>query len=624
MSALHYSALQHSLLRWWGWQLLTTVALALVAAVRYYGVVELDDAPSAMAFRAVMLTAHFTALSAVALSPSLLATMCRAPSWIVVPLGVLSSVATLIVLLIDTQIYQLYRFHINAGVMDLLLGGAARETFAFPASMYAQAGGIAVAIIAAISLSAWAFWRYVRRSPGHPWIARTIGVVVLASIVSFHGLHVWADVYPHEAFLEQTDVLPLRYAATAKRSLRSLGMDVRTRPIAKRASAAQRNSLAYPVRPLSCQPAHDPLNIMFIVIDSWRFDALNAEVTPNLSAFASDSVRFMAHHSGGNATRIGVFTLFYAIPGTYWHRMLSARQGPAFVGELLKQGYDVHAFRSAPLYSPEFDRTVFAQVSDARLRSDGRDAVERDADLTRDFISFLETRSGQRPFFALLFYDSPHKLAFPPDGPAPFQPSAAEVNYLAIDNQTDPEPLFNRYRNSVHYVDALVGQVLASIERKGLLQNTTIVVTGDHGQEFNDNGRNYWGHGSNFTRYQTGVPLILYSPTLSPAVHEHRTTHFDIAPTLMREHLGCNESFDVYSVGHSLFETGGREVLVLSEYADFAIVTADKITLVREQGMQVLDEGYAVLRHQRLDPRIIAAALEQKSYFHQRARLRSK
>ena len=30
--------------------------------------------------------------------------------------------------------------------------------------------------------------------------------------------------------------------------------------------------------------------------------------------------------------------------------------------QLLKQGYDVQAFRSAPLFSPEFDRTVFAQV----------------------------------------------------------------------------------------------------------------------------------------------------------------------------------------------------------------------------------------------------------------------
>ena len=57
-------------------------------------------------------------------------------------------------LLIDTQVYQLYRFHINAGVMNLLLGGAARETFDFSASMYLQATAIALAIIAVQSVAA--------------------------------------------------------------------------------------------------------------------------------------------------------------------------------------------------------------------------------------------------------------------------------------------------------------------------------------------------------------------------------------------------------------------------------------------------------------------------------------
>ena len=52
---------------------------------------------------------------------------------------------------------------------------------------------------------------------------------------------------------------------------------------------------------------------------------------PSLDAFARRSARFMDHHSGGNATRIGVFSLFYSIPGTYWHQILAERQGPVFV-----------------------------------------------------------------------------------------------------------------------------------------------------------------------------------------------------------------------------------------------------------------------------------------------------
>jgi membrane-anchored protein YejM (alkaline phosphatase superfamily) len=328
----------------------------------------------------------------------------------------------------------------------------------------------------------------------------------------------------------------------------------------------------------------------------------------------------MDHHSGGNATRIGVFSLFYSIPGTYWHRMLAEQQGPVFMTQLLTHGYDVQAFRSAPLFSPEFDRTVFAALKSVRTRSNGRNAAERDADLTRDFLSFLNERATRPPFFAMLFYDSPHKLAFPDDYPLPFRPSAGDLNYLRLDNETDTTPLRNRYRNSVHYVDGLIGRVLTAMEQRGLLDNSIIVVTGDHGQEFNDNGRNYWGHGSNYTRYQTGVPLILHSPGQQPAVYRHRTTHFDVVPTLLREHFGCQEPFSSYSVGRSLFEPGGREAVVVSEYADFAIVTADKIAVVREQGMQVLDARHGAARDLHLEPELIAMALEQKSRFYRRGR----
>ncbi len=63
----------------------------------------------------------------------------------------------------------------------------------------------------------------------------------------------------------------------------------------------------------------------------------------------------------------------------------------------------------------------------------------------------------------------------------------------------------------------------------------------------------------------------------------------------MREYLGCDMPFSSYSVGRSLFEPGGRDTLVLSEYSDFSIVTADRIAVIREQGMQVLDTDYSEL-----------------------------
>jgi hypothetical protein len=373
-------------------------------------------------------------------------------------------------------------------------------------------------------------------------------------------------------------------------------------------------TLSYPLQPLACSAPPAPLNIVVILIDSWRFDELNAAVTPNIDTFARRATRFMDHYSGGNATRIGVFSLFYSIPGTYWHRMLAHQRAPVLIEQLSNLGYDVQAFRSAPLHSPEFDRTVFAPIKSIRKRSDGTSPAARDRDLTRDFIRYLDGRSDARPFFALLFYDAPHSFDYPADYPTVFEPSLAHVNYLKLRPGTDPKPLLNRYRNSLHYVDSLVGEALTNLTNRGLLDNSVVIVTGDHGQEFNDSGQNYWGHSSNFTRFQTGVPLLVYAPDLVPRVYSHRTTHFDVMPTVMRDYLGCDAPFAAYSVGQSLFEPGGRETIVMSEYADFAIMHADQTAVVRKHGLELRDSNHVEI-HDRLDPKVIEAALEQKTRF---------
>ena len=176
----------------------------------------------------------------------------------------------------------------------------------------------------------------------------------------------------------------------------------------------------------------------------------------------------------------------------------------------------------------------------------------------------------------------------------------------------------------MHYVDSLVGEALAAIEAQRLLEDSVIVITSDHGQEFNDVGRNFWGHCSNFTRYQTGVPLLLYAPDLAPAVQRHRTSHFDVAADADERYLGCKAPFASYSVGRSLFEARRPDALLMSEYTDFAIVQPDLIAVVREQGMEVISPEYAELEGAVLAPETIKLVLEQKSRFYRSAQANSR
>lgn len=215
------------LLRWWGWLLIAMLAALLLVTTRYFSVVEFDARPASLLFRATMLVAHFTTVATISLLPALIGILLWPRPRIMIPLGVLCGAATVAALLIDTQVYQLYRFHINAGVLNLLFGGAARETFVFSGPMYAQAVLIAATILAGFSLAAGWLWRRVAAPMRRPKISRALASLLVAALVGFHSIHIWADAVGYEPFLEQTEVLPMRYAATAKRLMRAHGVDLR-------------------------------------------------------------------------------------------------------------------------------------------------------------------------------------------------------------------------------------------------------------------------------------------------------------------------------------------------------------------------------------------------------------
>jgi len=601
--------------RWTGWWVVATAACALLIAIRYLAAYGEAGDFGTHAFRVVMLIAHFGLLTAIVLSPVVLLATLRASARLVRLLGVLLASSYLLLLLLDTEVYRLYRFHIDGGVMNLLIGGAGFQTFIFPRSMYLQAAAIAFAVVAGVILLASALWWLVRHSRPRPAVAACIAGAFSTCLAGFHAVHVWADARVVPSITMQTAVLPLPYAATAKRWLRRAGFELPPRE-SLQVDATDSLGLEYPLHPVHCERQRDPANIVLVLIDSWRFDALTVRATPHIAAFADRASVFTNHLSGGNATRIGVFSLFYSIPGTYWHRALDENRGPVIVQELLEHDYDIEVFRSAPLFSPEFDRTVFVELDDPRMRSEGLDPAEWDRDLTNDFLVYLDRKEDESPFFAFLFYDAPHDFDYPEGHPEVFEPSADVVNYLEIDADTDPTPLRNRYLNSVNYVDTLVGEVLDALERQQLLDETIVVITGDHGQEFNDSGANFWGHNSNFNRYQTGVPLVWYEPGRASGIYHHRTSHFDLMPTLLGTALDCEIPFSAVSVGRPLFESTPRDVMVLSDYNTFAIVEPDRFAEVRQYGVAVFRPPYERIREARVAPEVVSAALEHKSRFY--------
>jgi membrane-anchored protein YejM (alkaline phosphatase superfamily) len=103
-----------------------------------------------------------------------------------------------------------------------------------------------------------------------------------------------------------------------------------------------------------------------------------------------------------------------------------------------------------------------------------------------------------------------------------------------------------------------------------------VVITSDHGEEFRDQETAYWGHGSNFTKYQIGVPLVISWPGKQGQV-AYRTSHEDVSLTLVNNALNCGLDPSDISTGTNLFDKGDR-VNIIESYVNQGIVVNDVVT----------------------------------------------
>ena len=499
-------------------------------------------------------------------------------------------------LLNDTMVFAQYRFHINAVVVDLVLSD---DVVVFPFIMWLSA----LATLAILFILQFFMIRkiehYVVDESGKvkSKFFRRFFLFFFITLLGTHGIHVWAAAQAYQPVTMVKRYLPLFYPATSNRTMAKYGLvDKEAIKQQKAMKLSHKSDLKYPLNPIETIDVTKPVNIMIIMVDSWRADTFNADNTPHMWRYAQNGLVFENHLSSGNATRIGVFGLFYGIPGTYWHSVMANTQTPVLMDRIQALGYNTGIFAAAKLTNPEFDQTVFGGIENLRLKSKGKSPYRRDKNLTDDWLTWDQQRDKSQPAFSFLFYDAPHGYDFPKNYPHQYQPMTKAVNYLELDNDYDPQLIFNRYKTSVHYVDSQVNRVLEQLATSGELENTVVVITGDHGQEMNDNKLNFWGHNSNYTKPQIQVPLAMFGPNIKAQSSawggKTFTAHQDIAPTLLSNYLGVTNEISDYSTGVNLFEPPvKRNWLIAAKYSGYALVTDDYIVEIGAGGMyQVLDK----------------------------------
>jgi arylsulfatase A-like enzyme len=170
----------------------------------------------------------------------------------------------------------------------------------------------------------------------------------------------------------------------------------------------------------------------------------------------------------------------------------------------------------------------------------------RDASEINDaFLQWLTRRRPDRPFFAFLNFFDAHEPYVPPPGyegrfgirPRSVRDFRFIIDFMGIDKKNqvaarDTTMARDCYDDCIAFLDDQLGRLLDALQDRGLLDDTVVIITSDHGEGFGEHGM--FGHGYTVNLEETGVPLVILSPA-APAgrVVESPVTLRDLPATVV-------------------------------------------------------------------------------------------
>jgi hypothetical protein len=619
---LQISPKQKTLLRWCTWFFAGNIILFWLIGLRYWpsinwlfkseyiGILSLADRLALTGFLLFGFLAHLALLALLPYLLTVLLIIIFPKKTFIFTFAIILATLGVSLLLADSIVYNLFHFHLNGIILNIVMD-ATKSGESFLNLSYPEIG-ICIGLFLCVILVEY-LWAFLLEKRIFDWYQKRLYqnlnlcfflFIILSAIISYsiyipatlalYRAGEYADRGFSHALLEASRILPffnkiLAAFIPGKNGQISLERIFEHKFV--QPSQAQ-ETLHYPLKPLKFITPKKPLNLMIIIVDAWRFDMLDPVVTPNLYQFSKKAWVFNQHFSGGNSTGPGIFSIFYSLPASYWTAMKEQHKSPILMDRLSEQNYQMNILASSGLRFPDLKSTIFQAIPTPETSPPGKDSSEQDESITQSFQDFIVQYSAQnktqtqkqtqKPFFSFLYYVSSQAYCKIDNKNVlePFTPAVKNCNRLTLHKESDPIPYFNRYKNALHFIDKKLGQVFESLKTHQLLENTVVIITGDHGEEFNDNHLGYFGHTSNFTRYQVQTPLIVYWPGEKPHSFNHMTSHFDIAPTLMEKLLGSQSEVKDYSIGTSLLDNHVRPYLIVGSYIGLGVIEKDKDRLI--------------------------------------------
>lgn len=247
--------------------------------------------------------------------------------------------------------------------------------------------------------------------------------------------------------------------------------------------------------------------VLIVTIDTLRADHLRAygyrrETAPHLSALAARAVLFERAYSLFPQTWLALRRLF-AVERAGGREV--SRLGPAL------DGAGVRRFGVLPAFLLERLGAGVVDLFAARATAEPGLAIDRE--LGQKGVAALGSPSAPQLLWVHLY--APH---------APYHAYPADLRF-------GRRPI-DRYDSAIGESDRALGRLLEAAARSPLGERTAIIVTGDHGEEFEEHGSLGHNHYGIFEE-EIRVPLLIAAPGVAQRRAPEQVSHEDLAPTLL-------------------------------------------------------------------------------------------
>jgi arylsulfatase A-like enzyme len=315
-------------------------------------------------------------------------------------------------------------------------------------------------------------------------------------------------------------------------------------------------NLSFWFNPILYKKQEKTINVVLISVDTLRADHLGCygyerNTSPRIDHLAKDSVTFLNTYASSPWTlpsHVSILTSLHGVNHQVYHNDESMDLSLITLADILrKKQFCCTAFTGGGFVSSDYG---FSKGFDAYSNDEGSTFRQDSAEhLFRLASEWLDKQKGKNFFLFLHTYQPHNPYACPSPYKTMFLEEGAKWRYLDLLGHLGGNPgifkalkeeerqnVIGLYDGEIRYTDEkLIGPLVKKLKDIGLYDQTLIIFTSDHGEEFYDH--HGWGHGHSLYDESLKVPLIIKFPESrfnGRRIHDI-VSLVDIFPTVLEE-----------------------------------------------------------------------------------------